>query len=178
MKIVKLIVMLITIGVISAFNSPWAKQESEKKIAASDIKTLDGKVFNTSNISNNGKPVIICIWETFCKPCIAELDAISDEYEGWQKETGVKVIAISIDNSRSIANVSTIVKSKGWEFEVYTDVNQDFKRVMNIGFCPYTYLLDGQGNIVWEKGAYAEGDETLIYEMIKKLAKGEKISTN
>ena len=49
---------------------------------------------------------------------------------------------------------------------------------MNIGFCPCTYLLDGQGNIVWEKGAYAEGDETLIYEMIKKLAKGEKISKN
>ena len=174
MKIINLLSVFIMITIITAF----IKQESAKKIANVDLKTLDGKVFNTSGISNNGKPIIVSIWETSCKPCILELDAISDEYKGWQKETGVKVVAISIDNSRSIANVGTIVKTKGWGFEVYTDVNQDFRRAMNIGFCPYTYLVDGQGNVVWEKGSYSEGDETLVYEMVKKLIKGEKVSAN
>lgn len=177
MKTIKLSLTLIAALAITSFINPLVKQESEKKIASADVKTLEGKVFNTSAISNNGKPIIVSIWETTCQPCIKELDAIADDYSEWQKETGVKVVAISIDNSRTISNVGPIVKSKGWEYEVYTDVNQDFKRAMNIGFCPHTYLLDGQGNVVWEKESYSEGDEILVYEMVKKLSKGEKISS-
>jgi len=36
---------------------------------------------------------------TWCVPCKKELDAIHKEYAQWQKETGVKLIAISIDDS-------------------------------------------------------------------------------
>lgn len=81
-------------------------------------------------------------------------------------------MAVSIDNSRTSSKVPSMVKTKGWEFEVYMDINQDFKRAMSISYCPYTFLIDGQGNIVWEKGAYAEGDEEKLYELVKKVAKG------
>lgn len=149
--------------------------QSGRTIPAVDVKTMDGKSFNTSKISNDGKPIIISFWATWCKPCKKELDAIAEEYSTWQKETGVKLIAISIDDARSSSKVSTDVKSKGWEYEVYLDENQDFKRAMNVNNVPHTFVVNGKGEIVWQHNAYAEGDEDHLLEVVKKVAKGEKV---
>lgn len=150
-------------------------QNSGRPIPSVDVKTVDGKIFNTSKISNDGKPIIISFWATWCKPCKKELDAIAEEYSEWQKETGVKLIAISIDDARSSTKVATDVKSKGWEYDVYIDENQDFKRAMNVNNVPHTFVVNGKGEIVWQHNAYAEGDEEHLFEVVKKVAKGEKV---
>jgi cytochrome c biogenesis protein CcmG, thiol:disulfide interchange protein DsbE len=156
-------------GVVNSQNT------EANKLPATDVKTVDGKTFNTSKINNNGKPIVISFWATWCKPCKRELDAIAEEYEEWQKETGVKLVAISIDDSRSSGKVATDTKSHSWEYEVYLDENQDFKRAMNVNNIPHTFLLDGNGKIVWQHNSYAEGDEHHLYDIIRKLSKGEKI---
>jgi peroxiredoxin len=146
------------------------------KIPTATVKKLDGTKINTSAFTNDGKPIIISFWATWCKPCKKELDAIAEEYENWTKETGVKLIAISIDDVRSSAKVSTDVKTKGWKYEVYLDENQDFKRAMNVNNVPHTFLVNGKGEIVWSHNSYIEGDEEKLYENVKKLAKGEALS--
>ncbi len=148
---------------------------AQSTIPAADVKALDGKTVNTSKFSNDGKPMVISFWATWCKPCKKELDAISEVYADWQKETGVKLIAISTDDSRSSAKVATDVKSKGWEYEVYQDENQDFKRAMNVGDIPHTFVLNGKGEVVWQHNGFADGDEEHLFEILKKVAKGEKI---
>ena len=146
------------------------------KIPTATIKKLDGSKVNTSTFSNDGKPIIISFWATWCKPCKKELDAIAEEYETWTKETGVKLIAISIDDVRSSAKVVTDVKTKGWKYEVYLDENQEFKRAMNVNNVPHTFLVNGKGEIVWSHNSYTEGDEEKLYENVKKLVKGEALS--
>jgi cytochrome c biogenesis protein CcmG, thiol:disulfide interchange protein DsbE len=146
-----------------------------RKIPAADVKTIDGKTFNTSKIVNEGKPIIISFWASWCKPCKKELEAISENYPDWKKETGVKLIAISIDDSRTSSKAVTDYKTAGWDFDVYLDVNQDFKRALNVNNIPHTFLIDNNGDIVWQHTSYSEGDEEKLYEMVKKLSKGEKI---
>ncbi|MCC6181071.1 MAG: TlpA family protein disulfide reductase [Bacteroidia bacterium] len=146
------------------------------KLPSATVKNLDGTSINSNTFSNDGKPMIISFWATWCKPCKKELDAINEEYAELQKETGVKLIAISIDDARSSGKVVTDVKSKGWTYEVYIDENQDFKRAMNVNNVPHTFLIDGKGEIVWSHNSYAEGDEEILFENVKKLVKGEKIS--
>ena len=42
------------------------------------IKALDGHTVQTSAIQNDGKPIILSFWATWCKPCNRELKAISE----------------------------------------------------------------------------------------------------
>lgn len=144
-----------------------------QKIPTATLKKLDGTKINSSAFVNDGKPMIIDFWATWCKPCKKELDAVAEVYEDWQKETGVKLIAISIDDARSSPKVVTDVKAKGWLYDVYIDENQDFKRAMNVNSIPHTFLVNGKGEIVWSHNSYAEGDETKLYEALKKVAAGQ-----
>src|SRR5688572_24011191 len=154
----------------------WVATAGEgDRIPAAVVKKLDGTRVNSNTFSNNGKPIIISFWATWCKPCKKELDAIAESYPDWVKETGVKLIAISIDDARSSGKVVTDVKMKGWDYEVYLDENQDFKRAMNVNNIPHTFLVDGAGKIVWSHNSYSEGDAEKLYENIQSLLKGEKL---
>jgi thiol-disulfide isomerase/thioredoxin len=146
------------------------------KIPSADIQKLNGTTINTSSLKNDGKPIIISFWATWCKPCIAELTAIAEEYETLQEETGVKLIAISIDDARNVAKVEPFVNGRAWEYDVYCDPNGDFKRALSVNTVPHTFLVDGNGDIVWQHNSYNPGDEDELYQLVRKLAKGEKIT--
>ena len=156
-------------------SSVFAQTEQGGKLPSVNIKTLNGNVFNTQNITNDGKPIIISFWALWCKPCKKELDAYNDLYEEWQEETGVKIYAVSIDDARSTAKVKPFVSGKGWEFDVLLDPNQQFKRAMSVNMIPHTFILDGQGKIVYQHTSYYEGLEDEIFEIVEKIAKGEEL---
>ena len=170
----KIIIGLLSLLILTKFSV--AQTQGGRMIPAADVKTVEGKTVNTSKFNNDGKPIIISFWATWCKPCKKELDAISDNYAQWQKETGVKLIAISIDDSRSSGKVGTDAKSHSWDYEVYVDENQDFKRAMNVNNVPHTFIVNGKGEIVWQHNSYVEGDEDHLYDVLKKIANGEKVS--
>ena len=154
-------------------------QDTIKKaqpLPSANLKTLEGKTINSSTFSNDGKPYIISFWATYCKPCIKELNAIAEIYDEWQEEHGVKLIAISIDDSRTSRNVPVLVNGKGWEYEFYLDSNSDFKRAMNVNNVPHTFIVNGKNEIVWQHTTYSEGDEEELIELIEKLNNGEDIS--
>jgi len=65
-----------------------------KKLPSVNIKTLEGQSFNTSQIQNDGKPILISFWALWCKPCKKEMEAYNENYEDWQEETGVKIYAV------------------------------------------------------------------------------------
>ena len=137
------------------------------------IKNVDGQNVQTSVIQNDGKPIIISFWATWCKPCNKELNAIREVYEEWQEETGVKLVAISIDDARSASRVKPHVDGNDWPYEVYLDQNQDFKRAMNVVNVPHTFILNGEGEIVWQHTSYVDGSEEELIEEVRKLVNGQ-----
>ncbi len=71
--------------------------------------------------------------------------------------------------------VGPYVNGKNWEYEVLLDPNGDFKRAMNVNNVPHIFLIDGKGEIVWQQNSSSPGDEDKIYDLVKKVAKGEAI---
>jgi thiol-disulfide isomerase/thioredoxin len=162
--------LLISIALLALSQLVFA-QGQKFQVPSSNIKNLKGEMVNTGNFSNDGKPMIINFWATWCAPCKKELNAIAEVYPDWVEETGVKLIAISIDDARSEARVLPYINGADWDYEVYIDTNADFKRAMNVNNVPHTFLVDGTGNIVWQHNNYAPGDEEELYERVKELTK-------
>ena len=133
------------------------------------LKDINGKAITTDTLSNNGKPFIIDFFATWCKPCNRELDAISEVYEDWQEETGVKIIAVSIDQAQNINKVKPLVDSHGWEYEVLLDPNSELKQALAIQNIPYVLIIDGSGNIVYRHMGYTDGAEEELINKVREL---------
>ncbi len=153
----------------------WAQEagKDNKQLPSVQLKDMNGKSVNTAQLGFDG-PVVISFWATWCSPCKRELNTIQELYEDWQEETGVHLVAVSIDDEKTKNSVPTYVNGKGWEYLVLMDPNGDFKRVMGVNNVPHTFLVDAQGNIVYSHNNYMPGDEDKLYEEIKKVAKPKK----
>ncbi len=152
--------------------------QTDRELPNVMVKNLEGENIETGTFDNEGGPIIISFWATWCKPCILELRAIAEEYEDWQEETGVKLIAISIDDTRNAHKVAPFVSGKDWDYEVYIDENGDFKRALNVGNVPHTFVLNADKQIVWQHNSYSPGDEEELYEVVRAVAEGVEIERN
>lgn len=141
------------------------------QLPAVTLRNLDGKMVRTDTLSNAGRPMIISFFATWCKPCNRELAAIADVYEDWQQETGVKLVAVSIDEGQNTEKVRPFVESKGWEYEVLLDPNSNFRRALGVNLIPHVVLLDGKGKIVLSRSGYTEGGEEKLIERVRDLLK-------
>ncbi|MEM0996388.1 MAG: TlpA disulfide reductase family protein [Bacteroidota bacterium] len=167
-----LLFALIVISAPAAFSQAEAS-EKHREFPAADVKALDGSVVSSADFENDGKPMVVSFWATWCKPCILELQTILDEYDDWQDETGVKLIAVSIDDARNSAKVQPFVSGKEWPYEVYIDNNQDLKRALQVNNVPATFLLNGKREIVYQHNSYSPGDEEELYDHILETVKAD-----
>ena len=148
-----------------------------REVPAVEIKNLDFDNVMTDAVIKNetGGPIIISFWATWCSPCKRELNNIQEVYEEWQEETGVKLVAVSIDDSRNMSKVPTYAYGQDWDYLVLMDPNHEFKRAMNVHNVPHTFLLDKQGKVVWQHNAYSPGDEDELYRLVTLVANDEPI---
>jgi len=177
MKKIAFLLALVFLG-SSLFSQDTVSTKSSAKkfkLPAIDVKTLDGAKFNTSQLSNDGKPIVITFWALWCVNCLKELAAIKEVYSEWQDETGVKVVAVSIDDAKSVDKVKPFVNGKGWEYDVFLDTNKDLYRALNINLIPHTFVLNGNGEVVWQHVTYTPGSEVDLYNVVKKVAAGQDI---
>jgi len=155
-----------------AFRNGSSDTDGEgKKVPSVMIKDVEGNAINTGEITNDGKPIVISFWATWCKPCKLELNTIHELYPDWQEETGVKLIAVSIDNERTKNMVKPYVNSAAWDYDIWMDVNADFKRALGVNNVPHTFLVDKDGKIVHSHSGFVPGDEEALYEHILELVK-------
>ena len=139
-----------------------------------DLKTPDGEVLNSSKVfKQNGKPSVVMFWLTTCYPCGLELAAITKKFPQWQEEADFNLYAISTDFPKNAAKFTKRVKSGQWTFEAYHDYTRQFMKVMPAGLngLPQVFVFDKDGTIVYHKRKYKPGDEDVLFEKVKELAK-------
>lgn len=143
---------------------------AQNDLPSVDLEYMDGKSIALKDVTNKNGVTIISLWATWCVPCLKELDAINDIYSEWQEETNVQLLAISVDDSRTVKRVKSMVNGKDWDYTVLLDTNSDLKRALNASSIPLTILVK-DNKIVYEHSGYSPGAELELYEKIKKLSK-------
>lgn len=133
------------------------------------LSNLEGKkVSSTADFSEKDQLYVFSFWATWCTPCISELDEINDLMSEWKKEVAFKLIAISIDDSRTQKRVKPLINGKGWGFDILLDTNQDFKRALGIVNVPYLIVVKNN-KIVHIQNGYVPGNELDLLEKLKTL---------
>lgn len=158
-KIIFILFALVSLSAVQAQNFPGVK-----------VQDVKGNAFDTKTLIDGKTPFVVSFWSTTCKPCMKELDAISEALEDWQSEVDFRMVAVSIDDSRSLARAKALTTGRGWEeFVLLFDPNQDFKRAANVIFTPQVFVYDKNGNQVYAHTGYTPGNEAELLEVLRKL---------
>jgi cytochrome c biogenesis protein CcmG, thiol:disulfide interchange protein DsbE len=170
MKISKL--LLASFSLLLICSSSFA--QSNKQLPGSlAMETLTGKKVKLKEyVAKKGKVTVVNFWATWCKPCKEELDNINSDYlEDWQDDYDIEFIAVSMDNSRTKHKVKGVVDTKGWEYDILCNPDNSAYQMLGFNSCPYTLLLNKDGNIVYKHTGYKPGDEEELEAQIAKASK-------
>ncbi|NQV30383.1 MAG: TlpA family protein disulfide reductase [Candidatus Marinimicrobia bacterium] len=138
----------------------------EKNLPQVNLKDLKNKTQSLGEIVE-GKITLINFWATYCVPCRKEmkhLNRISETYA----DKNVQVVGISIDDSRTVGRVQSMVKSQKLNYTILLDTEQKLYKNFNTTAMPFSILVDPTGKILWEHTGYLPGDEAQMESEITK----------
>jgi cytochrome c biogenesis protein CcmG, thiol:disulfide interchange protein DsbE len=131
------------------------------------LQDIDKNTVELSRVTGKG-PVLISFWATWCKPCVEEMAEYTIIYNDY-RDKGFDMLAISVDNEKTIAKVKPYVKSKQYPFTVLLDTNGETARKYYVQSVPMTFLLDKDGKIVYQSLGFKKGDEIKLKKIIEQM---------
>lgn len=160
--------LLSLIAAVFCFGAVMAQQ-----LPSVTVESQNGATVNVTSVIDGKKPVIMSFWSTTCKPCIKELNAIYDAMPDWLEEVDFRMVAVSIDDARSISRARSMAETNGWasDFVMLYDKNQDLKRVLNVNLTPQVFIFDADGNQVYSHTGYLPGSESELLEKLLEISK-------
>lgn len=142
-------------------------QENSRKAPNFKLDNIEGKTVQLKDYLGEG-PILVCFWSTWCKPCLEEIKIYHKMYKKYASK-GMKMIAISNDNERSVAKVKPFVKRKKYTFDVLLDMNRKIAKKYYANNVPHTVVINKDGKIVYSHAGYKHGDEKKVKQIIKDL---------
>ena len=103
------------------------------------LQTLSGEPFTLSD--QQGQPVVLNFWATWCPPCRAEIpffQAASRKYNG-------QVIIAGVDDGEPADRVAPFVREMGITYPVPLDESGEISRIYRVSSLPETVFIDRNG---------------------------------
>ena len=112
--------------------------------------TVDGTHRTVGLAAYKGDVTILNVWATWCGPCKAEMPTLQHLYEMFRSD-GLKVVAVSIDETASDDSVRAYARNMGLTFDVLHDPQYQVARTYQVVGYPSSYVIDRDGVIrkVW-----------------------------
>ncbi len=112
--------------------------------------TVDGTRRAVGLNDYRGDVTILNVWATWCGPCKAEMPTLEHLYEMF-KSNGLKVVAVSIDETANDDSVRTYARNMGLTFDILHDPQYRIEGAYQVVGYPSSYVIDRDGVIrkVW-----------------------------
>ncbi len=134
------VLLFILSNIMSYIRKPELDSTQLPKIEA---QLMDGSIFRVQN----GKPLVIHFWATWCPTCRLEasnIESISKKYE---------VLTIAV-NSGDNAEIEAYLKSKELTFRVLNDTNGKWAKQFKVEAYPTTFIYDSKGELKFTEVGY------------------------
>jgi peroxiredoxin len=141
-----------------------------------DLKDLDGDEYTLDDLLSGTNLLVIDFWQVGCKPCnelVAHLQEMYDEYQ--KEDKGVEFVIISRDTALTLAQVAPFFHSHEYTFRVLLDTELDVSTDYGVKASPATFLINPDGEIVYQHYSYKPGQEEEIKNVIDRYLAGEEI---
>ncbi len=142
---------------------------------ASDFTVYDADGNAVSLSEQQGTPVVINFWATWCGYCMDELPAFHDMAEKYGENVRFMMVDLADGSRETPEQAKEFVEENGFTFPVYFDNDQSAVKAYGINSIPLTLFIDAQGNVVHSQiGAM---DENALEESILSLVNGKASKT-
>ncbi|MBR3075012.1 MAG: TlpA family protein disulfide reductase [Bacteroidales bacterium] len=144
---------------------------SAQSLPSVKLSDVSGKQVTTSSLIDHKTPFVVSLWLTTCKPCLKELEVLSDEACDWDAGFPLRIYAVSLDDSRSLQRAVAMSQGQGWEGIVpLFDSNGYLRRALNVSVVPQVFVYDKEGTQVYTHIGYHPGDESTLLSELRKAA--------
>ena len=113
-----------------------------------------------------GKPLIINVWASWCKPCRAEMGSLERLFQRYGGKE-FNIIGISTDDDSNAA-FNFIIRS-GVTFDNYADYRLTMEHMLGANTIPLTLLIDANGKVLKKVRGFHQWDTPETIEMIGNI---------
>jgi len=115
------------------------------------------------------RPVVILFWATWCVPCTQEMPFYQGLYARY-RDRGLRVVAISMDDARTVMRAGPAARRLGVTYDVVTDLDTRVTTQLNPRrSAPFSIWVDRTGAITWEREGFASAEQRVIESGIAQL---------
>jgi len=153
----------------STVNDPATRTKVGDPMPPVTVTDSEGKTFSLSG--QRGKVVLLNFWATWCGPCKYEIPRL--EKEIWQKyksQPGFAMIAIA--REQTTAEIVPFQTANHFSYPIASDPKRSTYALFAESGIPRSYVVDGDGRILFQTVGYCEGDfDRMKVEIDRALAK-------
>ncbi len=115
-----------------------------------------------------GKVVVLNVWATWCRPCMAELPTLSKLAAHYGADHDVKVICVT---KEPVSVVTQKLRASEALSIAYSTDGSNLPDVYSTPAIPATFLIDRNGEIVFQHVGSADWSSAAVIDHIEKLRK-------
>ena len=167
----------VAVALLVALSAAGAAEEEKLKLGefipesapqpAPETAFTDAQGKPVSFADFKGKPVVVNLWATWCKPCLQEMPSL----DRLQSKLGDKLAVAAVSEDHGGAQrVGPFVANMGLrKLRIYLDPQSDVGHAFNVRGLPTSIVIDAAGRVVGRVEGAAEWDSDTMMGVLRPL---------